>query len=73
VLIAFGGVIDGCGVALYLYTTHGGLLFITAVLTSFHPAFTVFCARLSHARAPDESAGTRAVMAVVAIALIAVT
>ena len=31
---------------LYLFASHGGLLSITAVLTSFYPAFTVLCARL---------------------------
>jgi drug/metabolite transporter (DMT)-like permease len=72
-LIAFGGVIDGCGVALYLYATNGGLLSVTAVLTSFYPAFTVLCARfLTHERLTRLQA-IGAVMAVVAIALIAVT
>jgi uncharacterized membrane protein len=72
-LIAFGGVVDGCGVILYLYATHGGLLSITAVLTSFYPAFTVLCARfLTHERLTKLQA-LGAVMAVVAIALIAVT
>jgi drug/metabolite transporter (DMT)-like permease len=72
-LIAFGGAVDGCGVILYLYATHSGLLSITAVLTSFYPAFTVLCARfLTHERLTKVQA-LGAVMAVVAIALIAVT
>jgi drug/metabolite transporter (DMT)-like permease len=72
-LIAFGGVIDGCGVVLFLYATHTGLLSISSVLTSFYPAFTVLCARfLTHERLTRLQA-LGAVMAVVAIALIAVT
>jgi drug/metabolite transporter (DMT)-like permease len=72
-LVAFGGVVDGCGVILYLYATHSGLLSITAVLTSFYPAFTVLCARfLTHERLTKLQA-LGAVIAVVAIALIAVT
>jgi drug/metabolite transporter (DMT)-like permease len=72
-IIAFGGVVDGFGVVLYLYATHGGLLSVTAVLTSFYPAFTVLCARfLTHERLTRLQA-LGAVMAIVAIALIAVT
>jgi drug/metabolite transporter (DMT)-like permease len=72
-LIVFGGVVDGCGVILYLYATHSGLLSITAVLTSFYPAFTVLCARFfTHERLTRLQA-LGAVMAVTAIALIAVT
>lgn len=72
-LIMFGGVVDGCGVILYLYATHSGLLSITAVLTSFYPAFTVLCARFfTHERLTQLQA-LGAVMAVIAIALIAVT
>lgn len=72
-LIAFGGVIDGVGVVLFLYATYTGLLSISAVLTSFYPAFTVLCARfLTHERLTRLQA-LGAVMAVVAIALIAVT
>ena len=72
-LIAFGGVVDGVGVVLFLYATHTGLLSVSSVLTSFYPAFTVLCARfLTHERlTPLQALG--AVMAVVAIALIAVT
>ncbi len=72
-LVAFGGAVDGCGVTLYLYATHAGLLSITAVLTSFYPAFTVLCARFfTHERLTRLQA-LGAVMALVAIALIAVT
>ena len=72
-LVAFGGVIDGVGVVLFLYATHTGLLSVSSVLTSFYPAFTVLCARfLTHERlTPLQALG--AVMAVIAIALIAVT
>jgi drug/metabolite transporter (DMT)-like permease len=72
-LVAFGGVIDGTGVTLYLFATHSGLLSVTAVITSFYPAFTVLCARfLTHERLTGLQA-LGAVMAIVAIALIAVT
>lgn len=72
-LIAFGGVIDGFGVMLFLYATHNGLLSVSAVLTSFYPAFTVLCARfLTHERLTRLQA-LGAVLAVVAIALIAIT
>ena len=71
-IIAIGGVFDGTGVVLYLYATHTGLLSVTALLTSFYPAFTVLCARLfTHERmTPLQAVG--AGLAVVAIAMIAV-
>jgi drug/metabolite transporter (DMT)-like permease len=71
-LIAIGGVFDGTGVVLYLYATHTGLLSISALLTSFYPAFTVLCARIfTHERmTPLQALG--AGLAVVAIAMIAV-
>jgi drug/metabolite transporter (DMT)-like permease len=71
-IIAIGGVFDGTGVVLYLYATHTGLLSVTALLTSFYPAFTVICARIfTHERmTPLQAAG--AALAVVAIALIAI-
>jgi drug/metabolite transporter (DMT)-like permease len=72
-LIVFGGLIDGFGVVLFLYATHTGLLSVSSVLTSFYPAFTVLCARfLTHERLTRLQA-LGAVMAVIAIALIAVT
>ena len=71
-IIAIGGVFDGTGVVLYLYATHTGLLSVTALLTSFYPAFTVLCARLfTHERmTPLQALG--AALAIIAIALIAV-
>lgn len=71
-IIAIGGVFDGTGVVLYLYATHTGLLSVTALLTSFYPAFTVLCARVfTHERmTPLQAFG--AALAVVAIALIAI-
>ena len=45
-LVALGGTLDGTGVVLYLYATFHGLLSLSALLTSFYPAFTVLCARL---------------------------
>jgi drug/metabolite transporter (DMT)-like permease len=71
-VIAIGGVFDGTGVVLYLYATHTGLLSVTALLTSFYPAFTVLCARVfTHERmTPMQAFG--AALAVVAIALIAI-
>ncbi|MFZ2032814.1 MAG: DMT family transporter [Candidatus Dormiibacterota bacterium] len=71
-IITIGGVFDGTGVVLYLYATHTGLLSVTALLTSFYPAFTVLCARLfTHERmTPLQLLG--AGLAVVAIAMIAV-
>jgi drug/metabolite transporter (DMT)-like permease len=72
-IIVFAGLVDGCGVMLYLFASHGGLLSITAVLTSFYPAFTVLCARLiTHERLTRLQA-LGAVLALVAIALIAIT
>jgi drug/metabolite transporter (DMT)-like permease len=72
-LLALGGAFDGCGVTLFLYATHTGLLSISSVLTSFYPAFTVLCARfLTHERLTRLQA-FGAVLAVIAIALIAVT
>jgi drug/metabolite transporter (DMT)-like permease len=71
-IITIGGVFDGTGVVLYLYATHTGLLSVTALLTSFYPAFTVLCARVfTHERmTPLQAFG--AALAVVAIALIAI-
>ncbi|MFZ0180245.1 MAG: DMT family transporter [Candidatus Dormiibacterota bacterium] len=72
-LISVGGIFDGTGVVMYLYATHTGLLSVTALLTSFYPAFTVLCARLfTHERmTPLQMMG--AVLAIVAIAMIAIT
>lgn len=72
-LIALGGSLDGVGVVLYLYATFHGLLSLSALLTSFYPAFTVLCARIfiNERLSPIQVAG--AVLAIVAIALIAAT
>lgn len=72
-LIGLGGALDGVGVVLYLYATFHGLLSVSALLTSFYPAFTILCARLfTHERlSPLQAVG--AVLAVIAIALIAAT
>lgn len=71
-LVAIGGVFDGTGVVLYLYATHSGLLSVSALLTSFYPAFTVLCARIfTHERlTPMQTLG--AALAVIAIAMIAI-
>jgi drug/metabolite transporter (DMT)-like permease len=71
-ILTVGAVFDGTGVVLYLYATHTGLLSVTALLTSFYPAFTVLCARLfTHERmTPLQALG--AALAVVAIAMIAI-
>ena len=72
-LLVVGGTFDGVGVVLYLYATFHGLLSLSALLTSFYPAFTVLCARIFiHERlAPIQAVGT--VLAIAAIALIAAT
>jgi drug/metabolite transporter (DMT)-like permease len=72
-LIAAGGTLDGVGVVLYLYATFHGLLSLSALLTSFYPAFTVLGARIFiHERlSPVQAVG--AVLAIAAIALIAAT
>jgi drug/metabolite transporter (DMT)-like permease len=72
-ILVFAGVVDGCGVVLYLFASHGGLLSITAVLASFYPAFTVLCARLIAHERMTRSQALGAVMALAAIALIAIT
>jgi drug/metabolite transporter (DMT)-like permease len=72
-LIGFGGLLDGVGVVLYLYATFHGLLSVSALLTSFYPAFTILCARFfTHERLSAMQA-VGAVLAVIAIGLIAAT
>jgi uncharacterized membrane protein len=72
-LIGLGGVFDGAGVVLYLYATFHGLLSLSALLTSFYPAFTILCARFfTHERLTWIQA-VGAALAVVAVALIAAT
>jgi drug/metabolite transporter (DMT)-like permease len=72
-LIGIGGVFDGVGVVLYIYATFHGLLSLSALLTSFYPAFTILCARFftQERLSPTQWAG--AALAVVAVALIAAT
>src|SRR2546428_3125894 len=72
-LLAVGGTLDGAGVVLYLYATFHGLLSLSALLTSFYPAFTVVCARLFINERLSAIQALGAVLALVAIALIAVT
>ena len=72
-LLGLGGTFDGVGVVLYLIATFYGLLSLSALLTSFYPAFTVLCARIFlHERlAPFQAVG--AVLALAAVGLIAAT
>ena len=70
-LIAVAGVLDGAGAILYLYATFNGLLSVSALLTSFYPAFTILCARffLHERLTATQAAG--AVLAIAAVAVIA--
>jgi drug/metabolite transporter (DMT)-like permease len=70
-LIGVAGTLDGIGVVLYMYATLYGLLSISAVLTSFYPAFTVLCARLFLHERLTALQLVGATLAVLAIALIA--
>ncbi|MDQ6884505.1 MAG: DMT family transporter [Candidatus Dormibacteraeota bacterium] len=70
-LISVGGSFDGVGVVLYLFATFHGLLSLTALLTSFYPAFTVLCARIFTGERMTVLQSAGAVLAVVAVALIA--
>lgn len=72
-LIGVGGSFDGVGVVLYLFATFHGLLSLTALLTSFYPAFTVLCARIFTRERMTVLQAAGAVLAVVAVALIAAT
>lgn len=72
-LIAIGGIVDAVGSVCYLYASNGGLLAITALLTSFYPGFTVLCARLFTRERLTRFQSLGAAMAVAAIAMIAVT
>jgi drug/metabolite transporter (DMT)-like permease len=69
--VALAGVLDGAGVVLYMYATTHGLLSITALLTSFYPAFTIVCARFVLHERLGAIQGAGAVLAVVAVAAIA--
>lgn len=72
-IVALSGSFDGVGVVFYLFATFHGLLSLSAVLTSFYPAFTVLCARIfiGERLGPVQLGG--AALAIVAIALIAAT
>ncbi|MDQ2944273.1 MAG: EamA family transporter [Candidatus Dormibacteraeota bacterium] len=72
-LIGVGGAFDGAGVVLYLYSTFHGLLSLSALLTSFYPAFTILCARIFTREQLTFMQTLGAALAVVAVALIAVT
>jgi drug/metabolite transporter (DMT)-like permease len=72
-LIAPGGTLDGVGVVLYLYATFHGLLSLSALLTSFYPAFTVLCARIFLRERLNTVQAAGAVLAVISVALIAAT
>jgi len=72
-LIGIGGTLDGMGVVLYLYATFHGLLSLSALLTSFYPAFTVLSARLVLKERLNALQAAGAVTALVAVALIAAT
>ena len=72
-LIGIGGTLDGVGVVLYLYATFYGLLSLSALLTSFYPAFTVLSARLVLKERLSVIQAAGAVTAIVAVALIAAT
>lgn len=70
-LIAIGGALDGTGIVLYLYASRSGLLSLTALLTSFYPAFTMLGARLFTRERLTAIQAVGAALAVVAVALIA--
>jgi len=72
-IIALGGSFDGIGVVLYLFATFHGLLSLSAVLTSFYPAFTVLCARLFIGEKLAAIQLLGAALAIAAVALIAAT
>lgn len=70
-LVGMAGALDGVGLFLYQFATLYGLLSISALLTSFYPAFTILCARfvLKERLSALQAAGAAlAVVAVVAIA-----
>jgi len=72
-LIAAGGVSEGVGVVLYLYATFHGLLSLSALLTSFYPAFTILCARWFTRERITRMQGVGGALAVLAVGLIAAT
>lgn len=72
-LIGVAGGFDGVGVVLYLFATFHGLLSLSALLTSFYPAFTVACARLLTRERMSPVQVLGAALAVGAVVLIAAT
>jgi drug/metabolite transporter (DMT)-like permease len=72
-LVGIAGSFDGVGVVLYLYATFHGLLSLSALLTSFYPAFTVLCARLLTRERMSPVQALGAGLAVGAVVLIAAT
>ena len=70
-IIGVGGAFDGAGVVLYLFATLYGLLSLSALLTSFYPAFTILCARFFTGERLAFMQAMGAALAVVAVALIA--
>ena len=72
-LLGLGGSFDGIGVVLYLFATFNGLLSLSALLTSFYPAFTVLCARVFLRERLSLIQGAGAVVALAAVVLIAAT
>jgi drug/metabolite transporter (DMT)-like permease len=72
-LVGVAGSFDGVGVVLYLYATFHGLLSLSALLTSFYPAFTVLCARLLTRERMSPVQALGAGLAVGAVVLIAAT
>lgn len=72
-LIGFAGTLDGIGVVLYLYATFHGLLSLSALLTSFYPAFTVLCARVFLHERMTVVQVVGAVLAIAAVVMLAAT
>jgi drug/metabolite transporter (DMT)-like permease len=72
-LVGTAGSFDGVGVVLYIYATFHGLLSLSALLTSFYPAFTVLCARLLTRERMSRVQALGAALAVGAVVLIAAT
>jgi drug/metabolite transporter (DMT)-like permease len=72
-LVGIAGSFDGVGVVLYIYATFHGLLSLSALLTSFYPAFTVLCARLLTRERMSRVQALGAALAVGAVVLIAAT
>jgi len=72
-LVGVAGSFDGVGVILYIYATFHGLLSLSALLTSFYPAFTVLCARLWTRERMSRVQALGAAVAVGAVVLIAAT